>query len=204
MILDLVQTIAIINLQNKDSKETVFKSNGFLEEDGSVAIYTANQLHKINLQLQDSKCYKLYNVRYTDLCTAFGKIDNYLSKLYDKIERNKLKISIAELEVASMKTNTKMSDNLLLNAIIILPTIYFSWMFKVNYYIAFVFVLALFIMLNLRKKQIYTVESIQDFKKLQDIYWLEFQEKIVTRNDLRKKIASLLLEGEYIVSDERF
>ena len=213
MILDLAQTIAIINLQ-KDKKEYVFiGSTGFLKDDGTALTYQANKLHSINLQLQDQRCFSLYGVQYSELCNAFGELESQLSDLHSKLKLVNIKINLAQNRIQNPKKPLSIEDKIIKCIVFLIPVIfinmigvlinsksYFNYLFWVD--ILFFSVTILFF--NLDNEINYTVENLEEFNKLKDYYSEEFVKVKLVRDELKEKINGLLLKDEYIVCDDRF
>ena len=233
MILDLVQTIAIINLKNKIEKPVSYREDGFLvsyredgflEDNGTSSVYQANKLHSINLQLQDQRCFSLYGVQYSELCNAFGELESQLSDLHNKLELVNIKINLAQNRIQNPKKPLSIEDKIIKCIVFSIPIIfinmigvliniksYFNYLFWVD--ILFFSATILFFNLdnetnytveNLDNETNYTVENLEEFNKLKDYYSEEFVKVKLVRDELKEKINGLLLKDEYIVCDDRF
>ena len=208
MILDLAQTIAIINLQ-KDKKEYVLiGSTGFLNGDGT-ATYQANKLHSINLQLQDQRCFSMYGVQYSKLCRAFRIIDAKCTRLYDLIETNKVTVSLAEYQIKNPKKIISTRDKIIKFILILIPVVFLNLKYYTNYtnliaWIDSLFFLSVLFIFNAKNTREYTVAEVKQLVEMNNFYLEELSKEIIVRDSLKEKISNLLVEGEYIVCDERF
>ena len=213
MILDLVQTIAIINLKSKIEKPVLYREDGFLEDNGTSSVYQANKLHSINLQLQDQRCFSLYGVQYSELCNAFGELDSQLSDLHSKLELVNIKINLAQNRIQNPKKPLSTEDKIIKCIVFSIPVIfinvigilinsksYFNYLFWVD--ILFFSVTILFF--NSDNNNDYTVENLKELNELKDFYSEEFVKVKLVRDELKEKINGLLLKDEYIVCDDRF
>ena len=208
MILDLAQTIAIINLQ-KDKKEYVLiGSTGFLNGDGT-ATYQANKLHSINLQLQDQRCFSMYGVQYSKLCRAFRIIDAKCTRLYDLIETNKVTVFLAEYQIKNPKKIISTRDKIIKFILILIPVVFLNLKYYTNYtnliaWIDSLFFLSVLFIFNAKNTREYTVAEVKQLVEMNNFYLEELSKEIIVRDSLKEKISNLLVEGEYIVCDERF
>ena len=209
MILDLAQTIAIINLQ-KDKKEYVFiGSTGFLKDDGTALTYQANKLHSINLQLQDQRCFSMYGVQYSKLCRAFRIIDAKCTRLYDLIETNKVTVFLAEHQIKNPKKIISTRDKIIKFILILIPVVFLNLKYYTNHtnliaWIDSLFFLSVLFIFNAKNTREYTVAEVKQLVEMNNFYLEELSKEIIVRDSLKEKISNLLVEGEYIVCDERF
>jgi hypothetical protein len=211
MILDLVQTIAIINLQNNEKTNPIFiSSTGFLKDDGTTEVYQANKLHSINLQLQDQRCFSLYGVHYKDLNKAFGIIDAKCTRLYDLINSNKMIVYLAENQIKNPKKLITTTDKIIKSILILIPLVFLNLIYYTKYtsliaWIDSLFILSvLFIFCIVKNTRQYTVDEVKQLVEMNNFYFEELSKEKIVRDSLKDKIANLLVEGEYIVCDKRF
>ena len=210
MILDLVQTIAIINLQKEKEKENVFiSSTGFLKDDGTALVYQANKLHSINLQLQDQRCFSLYGVQYSKLCRAFSIIDAKCTRLYDLIETNKKTVFLAEYQIKNRKKIISTKDKIIKFISILIPVVFLNLIYFTNYtsliaWMDSLFILSVLFIFNLKNTRKYTVDEVKQLVEMNNFYLEELSKEVIVRDSLKEKISNLLVEGEYIVCDKRF
>ena len=210
MILDLVQTIAIINLQKEKEKEYEFiSSTGFLKDDGTALVYQANKLHSINLQLQEQRCFSMYGVQYSKLCRAFRIIDAKCTRLYDLIETNKATVFLAEYQIKNPKKIISTRDKIIKFVSILIPVVFLNLIYYTNYtnliaWIDSLFILSVLFIFNAKNTRKYTVDEVKQLVEMNNFYLEELSKEIIVRDSLKEKISNLLVEGEYIVCDKRF
>ena len=213
MILDLVQTIAIINLKNKIEKPVSYRKDGFLEDNGTSSVYQANKLHSINLQLQDQRCFSLYGVQYSELCNAFGELESQLSDLHSKLKLVNIKINLAQNRIQNPKKPLSIEDKIIKCIVFLIPVIFINMIgvlinsksfFNYLFWVDILFFSVTILFFNLDNETNYTVENLEEFNKLKDYYSEEFVKVKLVRDELKEKINGLLLKDEYIVCDDRF
>ena len=205
MILDLVQTIAIINLQKEKEYEFISRT-GFL---GTAVVYQVNELHSINLQLQEQRCFSMYGVQYSKLCRAFKIIDAKCTRLYDFIETNKATVFLAEYQIKNPKKIISTRDKIIKFVSILIPVVFLNLIYFTNYtnliaWIDSLFILSVLFIFNAKNTRRYTVDEVKQLVEMNNFYFEELSKEIIVRDSLKEKISNLLVEGEYIVCDKRF